>query len=407
MRIYRREAYLEKMRPFYHDDMIKVITGVRRCGKSCLMQSVRDELLESGIDAQDIVYLDLDRRGFRGIKTPEALEQAIAQRMGSGSRTYIFIDEVQNVAGFEEVVNAFREEDGCSIFLTGSNSYLLSGELTTKLTGRYIEFELFTLSFHEYLEMKRFLGTEPGAISDEFETYLRYGGFPKSLSYDSVDAKQVYVGDVVRQIVRKDIRQRAKIRNVDTFERVMNYVINNFGATTSVGSITSYFNDVEHVPLTRETVKRYLTLLENAKLVEKCTRFDMKSRRSLGAREKYYVSDLGIYFSRNTDNRINYGPALENALYVYLRSRGYALSIGKIGALECDFIARKHNSYAYIQVAMTIADRATEEREYRPFSHVRDNYPQYLFTLDTLLQERDGITHENIAQFMAQGKDLT
>lgn len=406
MKIYRRESYLKKIRPFYDDDVIKVITGVRRCGKSCLLQSIAEELIERGVDEKDIVYIDLDSRGFRSIKTPSQLEQAIDSRIVDEGFKYLFIDEIQNVAGYEELINGYRTDGGFSIFITGSNSYLLSGELVTKLTGRYVEFELFTLSFNEYLDMKRFLGKNVGAVDVEFNEYLRYGGFPKALSYDDVEAKQTYVGEVVGQIIEKDVKGRNKIRKQDVFDRVMTYIINNFGATTSVASITSYFNDVEHVPLKQETVKRYLGLLENAKVLEKCTRFDMKSRRSLGAQEKYYLSDLGIYFARNTDNRINYGPALENVLYIYLRSKGYSVSIGKIGNLECDFIARRQNSYAYIQVAMTIADRETEEREYRPFAAIHDGYPQYLFTLDTLLQERDGVRHCNLAQFMAEDSDL-
>lgn len=171
-------------------------------------------------------------------------------------------------------------------------------------------------------------------------------------------------------------------------------------------SITDYFNNVEHVPLRRETVKRYLDILLDAKLVEICTRFDMKSRRSLGAEEKYYLADLGFYFATNTDNRINYGPALENVLYNYLCSEGYSVSVCKIGKLECDFIARQDRTYAYARVAMSIAERATEDREYRPFSHIRDNYPQYLFTLDPLLQDRDGVRHLNLADFLAAGGEL-
>ena len=406
MKIYRRESYLKKIRPFYDDDVIKVITGVRRCGKSCLLQSIAEELIERGADEKDIVYIDLDSRGFRSIKTPSQLEQAIDSRIVDEGFKYLFIDEIQNVAGYEELINGYRTDGGFSIFITGSNSYLLSGELVTKLTGRYVEFELFTLSFNEHLDMKRFLGKSVGSVSEEFNEYLRYGGFPKVLSYDDAEAKQTYVGEVVGQIIEKDVKGRNKIRKQDVFDRVMTYIINNFGATTSVASITSYFNDVEHVPLKQETIKRYLGLLENAKVLEKCTRFDMKSRRSLGAQEKYYLSDLGIYFARDTDNRINYGPALENVLYIYLRSKGYSVSIGKIGNLECDFIARRQNSYAYIQVAMTIADRETEEREYRPFAAIHDGYPQYLFTLDTLLQERDGVRHCNLAQFMAEDSDL-
>lgn len=406
MKIYRREAYLKKLRPFYNDDIIKVVTGIRRCGKSCLMQSVRDELLERGVPRKDIIYLDLDRRGYRRIKTPDQLEEAIDALVVDDDFKYLFIDEVQNVDGYEEVVNGFNTDGGFSIFITGSNSYLLSGELMTKLTGRFLEFELFTLSFDEYLGMKEFLGKPVGRRRSEFEEYLRFGGFPRALTYDDPEAKAAYIEDVVRQIVEKDIKARRKVRNVSTFDRVMTYVINNYGAPTNLTNLVDHFNRVEGVPVKRETIAGYLRLLESAKVLYKCERFDLKSRRSLRGEEKYYLADLGIYHARNTDARISYGPSLENVLYVYLRSHGYRLSVGRIGKLECDFICRRHDEYAYVQVSMSIADRSVEDREYRPFSYIRDNYPQFLFTLDPLLQRRDGVRHFNLADFMADGGEL-
>ena len=314
---------------------------------------------------------------------------------------------MQNVEGYEEVVNGFNTDGGFSIFITGSNSYLLSGELMTKLTGRYIEFELFTLSFSEYLGMKAFLGKKVGTVPAEFEEYLRFGGFPRTLAYDDPEAKAAYIENVVDQIIKKDIKSRKKIRNVSTFDRVMGYVINNFGAPTSLTNLVDHFANVEKVPVRRETIAGYIRLLENAKILYKCKRFDLKSRKSLRGEEKYYLADLGIYYARNTDAHINYGPALENVLYVYLRSLGYRVSVGRIGKLEVDFIARKHDEYAYAQVSTSIADRNVEEREYRPFRGVRDNYPQYLFTLDPLLQRRDGVSHLNLADFMAAGGELS
>lgn len=215
-----------------------------------------------------------------------------------------------------------------------------------------------------------------------------------------------YVRSVVTQIMEKDVLGRQKIRSRDLFDRVTTYLINNYGSTTSLASIVEALQKHAGIQTTRDTVKCYASILDNAKILECCRRFDLKSKRSLGALEKYYLADLGIYFARNTDGRINYGPALENVLYTYLRSHGYALSIGKIGNLECDFIARKGNAYAYVQVAMSIADPAVEERKYRVFCNIRDNYPQYLFTLDPLQQQRDGVRHLNLADFMASGGEL-
>lgn len=400
MKLYHREQYLKKIRPFYDDDLIKVITGIRRCGKSCLMATIAEELRNRGVEDKDIIYLDLDKRGNRSIKTPDQLEEKIESLLADDDFKYLFIDEVQNVQDYEEVVNAYNSDGGFSIFITGSNSYLLSGELMTKLTGRYVEFEMFTLSFSEFLDMKRSMGKEVGDARIEFDEYLRYGGFPRSLEYDDPEAKARYIEDVVGQIVDKDIRTRNKIRNIDTFNRVMTYVINNYGAPTSLTSLHDYFTKTERIAVERRTIAAYIQMLIDAKVLYKCERFDLKSRKSLRGEEKYYLADPGIYFARNVDVRLNYGPSLENALYIYLRSRGYKLSVGRIGKLECDFIARRRNAYAYIQVSMTIADRDVEEREYRPFGYIRDGYPRYLFTLDPLLQERDGVRHLNMVSFM-------
>lgn len=408
MRLFPRENYLKKIRGFYHDDgMIKVITGVRRCGKSCFMQCIAEELRAEGVDDEHIVFFDLDRYGYRSIKAPEQLEALIEPLLDIQETKYLFIDEVQNVDGFEDVLNRFRTEGGFSIFITGSNSYLLSGELATKLTGRYIEFEMQTLDFGEYCQMKRFLGltvnTNPVA---EFDTYILEGGFPKAMDYPQLADKRAYVAAVIQEIFEKDIRRRVKIKNVSVFNQVRDYVINNFGATTSLSNIQSDLENKQGVKIKRETLARYLQILEDAKIVSKCTRFDLKSRKSLRGEQKYYLADLSFYFALNTDNRINYGPVLENIVYSYARAQGCSVSVGRIGKLECDFILRNPDmGYAYVQVAMTImADRSTEEREYRPFEQIRDNYPKYLLTRSDPIQQRDGIIHANIPEFMQDGK---
>lgn len=408
MRLFPRENYLKKIRGFYHDDgMIKVITGVRRCGKSCLMQCIAEELRAEGVDDEHIVFFDLDRYGYRSVKAPEQLEALIEPPLAVSGTKYLFIDEVQNVEGFEDVLNGFRTEGGFSIFITGSNSYLLSGELATKLTGRYIEFEMQTLDFGEYCQMKRFLGlpVNPNPVA-EFDAYILEGGFPKAMDYPGLADKRAYVAAVIQKIFEKDIRRRVKIKNVSVFNQVRDYVINNFGATTSLANIQSDFENKQGVKIKRETLARYLQILEDAKIVSKCVRFDLKSRKSLRGEQKYYLADLGFYFALNTDNCINYGPVLENIVYRYARAQGRKVSVGRIGKLECDFILwNPQMGYTYVQVAMTImADRATEEREYRPFQQIRDNYPKYLLTRSDPIQQRDGIIHANIPEFMQEGR---
>lgn len=406
--MFPRENYLKKIRGFYHDEgMIKVITGVRRCGKSCLMQCIAEELRAEGVDDEHIVFLDLDRYGYRSVKAPEQLEALIEPLLAISGTKYLFIDEVQNVDGFEDVLNGLRTESGFSIFITGSNSYLLSGELATKLTGRYIEFEIQTLDFGEYCQMKRFLGlpVNPNPVA-EFDAYIFEGGFPKAMDYPRLADKRAYVAAVIQEIFEKDIRRRVKIKNVSVFNHVRDYVINNFGATTSLANIQSDLESKQGVKVKRETLARYLQILEDAKIISKCSRFDLKSRKSLRGEQKYYLADMSFYFALNTDNRINYGPVLENIVYRYALSQGCKVSVGRIGKLECDFILRNPEmGYAYVQVAMTImADRATEEREYRPFEQVRDNYPKYLLTRGDVIQQRDGIIHANIPEFMQEGR---
>lgn len=406
MNYFKRETYLKKIRGFYNDtDMIKVITGVRRCGKSCLMSIIADELRAKGIADSHIVYLDLDRRPYRSIKTPDRLEQLIDKNTPESGTIYLFIDEIQNVIGFEEVINAFREEGRHSIFITGSNSYLLSGELVTKLTGRYLEFEMFPLTFDEYIGMKTFLG-KPIAIDivEEFDRYLREGGFPKALQYDSAEDRHTYIKGIVAEIFEKDIKRRVKIRHLSVFQKVQTYLINNFGATTSITNILDSLKK-DGIIIKRETLYRYIEILKDAKILYECNRFDLKSRSSINGEQKYYLSDLGFYFATNTDTRINYGPVLENVIFTYARAHGYSTSIGRIGKLECDFILRRGDSeYSYVQACMTMAtSRETEDREYAPLSKIRDNYPKYILTRNDPIQKRDGIIHKNLPQFMADG----
>lgn len=409
MKLFVREKYLRRIRGFYHDrDIIKVITGVRRCGKSSLMAMIADELRNGGVDEEHIVYLNLDQRGYRTIKTQDQLENLIEKRITGQELHYLFIDEIQNVKGFEEVINGFREDGNCSIFITGSNSYLLSGELVTKLTGRYIEFEMFTLTFEEYEQMKVFYGKEINPNpAVELQQFILEGGFPRTVQIDSLADKRSYTQSVTGEIFEKDIRKRMKIRNKESFEAIRNYIINNFGSTTSIKNL---YEDLRKngQNISRQSVTRYINALVDAKVLYECDRFDMKSRKSLSGEKKYYISDLSFYYTLNTDNRIIYGPVLENIVYFYAKSMNNSVSVGKIGKLECDFLIRNQSlDYSYVQVAYTIlASKETEDREYRPLEMIRDNYPKYVMTTDYLLQHRNGIQHVNVMDFMKEGKQF-
>ena len=405
--LYKREKYLEKIRGFYHEcEVIKVLTGVRRCGKSSIMNLIAGELLTGGVKEDNILYFNLDKKPYNTVTTAEELDALISENSKTDGIKYLFIDEIQNVEGFERVINSWREERDFSIFITGSNSYLLSGELVTKLTGRYIEFKILPLSFEEYIGFKKIFGKSiSGDNLTELRSYILEGGFPYVVRLNSLNDKRTYVQSLIDEIYEKDVKRRVRIRNRAAFDAVMRYIVNNFGATTSIQNIVDDFAKTG-VTIKKETVNRYIGALISAKIIMPCERFDMKSRRSISGEKKFYLSDLSFYYAYNTDNRINFGPVLENIVYTYAASRDYMISVGRIGRLECDFILRDNEmNYSYVQVAYTILEsRETEDREYRALESIKnDNYPKYLLTTDTLLQKRNGIIHANLIEFIKDG----
>ena len=407
MPLFKRENYLSKIRDFYHvNDLIKVITGVRRSGKSSIMSLIAEELRLEGVKESNIFFLSLDAKGNRGIKTPDQLERLIDEKVHAEGTKYLFLDEIQNVNGYEEVVNAYREEGDYSIFITGSNLYLLSGELITKLTGRYIEFEIYPLNFEEYLQMKDFYHRplDPN-LAVELRNYLQEGGFPETLLLPNLTSKRAYVKALVDEILKKDIYRRIKIRKRDSFDIVMRYLINNFARPTSKQNILKGL-EKGGFKIKESTLTRYIRALEDAKVLYPCLNFDLKSKRSLKGERKYYLSDLSFTFLADPNSISAYGPCLENVIYVYARSKGYETYVGKIGKLECDFVLRDPNlDCSYVQVAYTIlGDSKTMDREYRSLLSISDNYPKYLLTTDFLLQKKDGIKHENLMEFMREGR---
>ena len=408
--VYPREKYISRIRPFVDSDVIKVITGIRRSGKSFIIKGIINELLSRGINEKDILYIPLDKRGFKSIKTPEQLEEKIESVIADDDFKYLFIDEVQNVKGFESVVQSYAEE-GFSVFLTGSNSYLLSDEITTKLTGRYVSFEVFPLDFSEYLEMKKFFGIKRLDDYAEFEEYILNGGFPKSLEFSEPNARQTYTRSIINEIFEKDVKTRRKITNIAVYERVQTFLLNNYSSPFSLRNLLECLTK-EGFSTKASTVRGYIEDLKKAKIVYECNRFDLKSKKSIRRDQKYYLADLAVYFAVNTDNRFSYGPSLENIVYLYLVSNDYQVSIGKIGNFECDFIVRdKSQNYAYIQVAYTlqgedqIATERIKEREYRPFRLIKDGYPRYIISLDRFRDRQEGVKHINAIDLFL-GKEM-
>lgn len=399
--VYPREKYLVRIRPFYESDIIKVITGIRRCGKSFILKGIINELYQKGVKESQIIYIPLDKRGFKNIKLPEQLEEKIEEMIEGDGFHYLFIDEVQNVIGFESVVQAYVEE-GYSVFLTGSNSYLLSDEISTKLTGRYLKFETYTLDFCEYLDMKKYYDLKIDSDMDvEFNEYILNGGFPKTLEFPDVNTRQTYTRGIIEEIFEKDVKTRKRISNISVYERVQSFLLNNYSAPFSITNLLECLKN-EGFSTKPSTVRGYIEDLKKAKIVYECNRFDLKSKKALQRDQKFYLADMAIYFAMNTDNRFSFGPSLENIVYLYLASHDYQISIGKIGKLECDFIVRdKKQNYAYVQVAYTLHgedEKATErikEREYRPFRDIRDGYPRYIISLDKYRDQQEGVHHIN------------
>lgn len=412
MKLYKRENYLSKLRGFYNaTDIIKVITGVRRSGKSSILKLIINELLESGVNESNIIDINLEKRGLISIRSPEALDAKINELVALSNRKeikYLFIDEIQYIEGFEELINSYRAEGDFSIFITGSNSYLLSSEIGTRLTGRYISLEVFTLNFEEYESMKAFYKKQIDSNPlVELNNYIREGGFPRTILFDSYSDKLTYVQNIVDEIFEKDIKTRAKIKNTQSFNIVTDFIIGNFGSTFSINSLEKEMVKKGNC-ISRSTLSKYIDLLIKAKIIYECNRFDTKSKKVLTGEKKYYLADTSFYYARNTDNKVNYEPALENMVYIYAKSKNYSVSVGKIGSFECDFIFRSPSlGFAYIQVCYSIlTSKETEDREYRSLEKIKDNWPKYVATIDYSLQQRNGIKHINILDFIKDNKEF-
>lgn len=382
-----RENYLSKIRPFYDDrEMIKVLEGMRRCGKSTLLSQIAKELQSRGVPEGNLIYINLEKRGYKSIKDGAALEALLEERCAGKKDFYLFLDEIQRAKGFEEVIESYRSEGDCSIFITGSNSYLMSGELSTYLTGRYISFEILPFSFREAYAFGGLSG------SDDFEKlqdYLSYGGLPRRFSYGK-DEVATYMSSVIGEIVKKDLRRR--VRNPELFQAILSYLCLNPGVTVSYASIEKYLKG-EGVRTTRGTISKYVELLEKGKLIYRLKPDFLKGKRSLKAHEKSYLTDLGIRKALAPAMEIDYSSMIENAVFLELFSRGYLVSVGNLRNGEIDFVAEKGGRISYFQVAFSLAEEKTREREYKSLLSLKDAYPKYVISLDPLNFDYRGIRH--------------
>ena len=398
-----RETYLEQIRPYYDSDIIKVITGVRRAGKSMLLDTIKDELLENGIAEDKIIYLNLEDMDFDYIVNASDLNIEIKSRITNDGKYYVFLDEVQHVENFDKALASFRATLNVSIFVTGSNSTLLSGELSTLLTGRTVEFEILPFSFYE---MKQYYELNKMKWSEElFTNYLKWGGFPLRFDYKDDEAIQRYLTNLYKGIVNRDIVGKSKSADKNSFMDISLYILANAGKELSIENIISAYkkNDKE---ISKRTVYNYLERMKKAYLIHGVGRYNITGKTALGNREKQYAVDMG--FRTINTNTINFEDTffLENIIYNELLTRGYTVFAGKTYKGEIDFVAIKDGKKCFIQVSYLLAAKETIQREFGAYKNITDASPKYVMSLDKIDLSHDGIVHLNIIDFLLRRKDL-
>ncbi len=398
----KRELYMSRLRPFMDGELIKVLTGIRRCGKSVMLTLIQEELIANGVSPKQIIQINFENMQFSHLRQVQALHDAVVQQTASiEGKAYLFFDEIQEVPDWEKCINSFRVELNCDIYITGSNAHLLSGELATYLAGRYVEFVIYPFSFAEYLETKR-LNDIDIDVSKAFREYMTLGGMPFlcNLNLDYESSVQ-YLRDVYNSIVLKDIVKRNNIRDVDLLERIITYVMANIGQSLSASAISKYFKS-EFRSISHETILNYIKSCEETYLFCRVKRQDLVGKKILAVSEKHYIIDHGFREAVYGQNTRDIHQVLENIVFLELLRRGYKITVGKSGTKEIDFVCEKHNQKLYIQVSYLLASPETIEREFGVYASIPDNFPKYVVSLDEFDLGRDGIKHMNIRDFLLQ-----
>lgn len=396
----QRETYLSRIRPFIGNDLIKVLTGIRRSGKSVMLDLIQEELVENGVDRRQFISLNFENMNNAHLCSAAVLHEEIIHRAADiDSKLYLFFDEIQEVAHWEKCINSFRVELDCDIYITGSNAKLLSGELATYLAGRYVEFVIYPFSFGEFIELYRTVYPDTDTRKC-FQKYLTFGGMPylSNLRYEDEPCR-LYLRDLFNSVELKDIVKRNSIRDVDMLERIVSYITTNIGTTFSSTAISKYLKS-EGRTVSTETVLNYIKACTSAFLFYQVKRQDLQGKKILTVNEKYYVADHGIREAVFGGNMKHINLVLENIIYMELLRRGYTVTVGKISDQEIDFVAQIQDSKLYVQVAYLLASEDTIRREFGAFDRVRDNFPKYVVTLDEFDMSRDGIKHRNIRDFL-------
>lgn len=397
----KRELYMSRIRPFIGNELIKVVTGIRRSGKSVMLELIKDELRERGVSSEQMISLNFEQMSNAPLCTALALHEEITARVKQieGKKAYLFFDEIQEVDAWEKCVNSFRVDFDCDIYITGSNAKLLSGDLATYLAGRYVEFVVYPFSFAEFLQLHS-AGETPADRAAAFREYLSLGGMPFLANLmGNKEAAYQYLRDVYNSVVLKDVVKRNGIRDVDLLERIVTYVLANVGHPFSATSVSKYFKS-ENRTVSHETVMNYISHCEDAFLFYRVKRQDLAGKKILAVNEKYYVADHGLREAVYGQNTRNIDQILENIVYMELLRRGYSVTIGKAGEKEVDFVCERQGEKLYVQVTYLLASEDTIAREFGAFYTIRDNFPKYVVSMDDLDMGRDGIKHMNIRDFL-------
>lgn len=395
-----REQYLKKIRPFINKDLVKVLTGIRRSGKSVMLKLIQEELLRQGVNKQQFIEFNFEDMRHADILSASALHDKVSEFiLDNNDKVYLFFDEIQEVKDWEKAINSFRVEFDCDIYITGSNAKLLSSELASYLSGRYVEFVIYPFSLEEFAMSynKLFPNSSP---NDIFKQYLTMGGMPylSNLQFD-VEPSKMYLKDLYSALVLKDVVKRNNIRDVDLLERIIAYVTTNIGTTFSATNISKYFKNEGRI-VSPETVLNYIRACESAYLFYRVKREDIQGKKILSVNEKYYLVDQGLREAIFGGNRKDINLIFENIVYVELLRRGYTITVGKNGTKEIDFIARKQSEKIYIQVAYLLASEEVVEREFSVLESISDNHPKYVISYDEFDMSRNGIIHQNIVDFL-------
>ena len=393
----KRENILKRIRPFYENELIKVLIGLRRSGKSVLLHQIMDELLQAGVKKEQIIYMNFEDFQYSSITNAQQLYDHICDKRQNEEKYYLFFDEIQMVSEFERSINSFRATWDVSIFITGSNSKLLSGELATVLSGRYITFRVMPFSFQEACEMRKIKTPDENDLTE----YMNWGGMPQRFSMHGESEVRTFLQDLYNSVVLRDIVQRTGARDVDLLNRIMEYLMANPSQTFSSQGILKYFKSMDR-DVSTQTLYNYLDHIQTSLIVSKARRYDIRGRKILTTLDKYYLTDLGLGRIHNSGYKLEMGALLENVVYNELLSRGYEVYVGKLPGGEVDFVALKNGKKEYYQVTYYLYDQKVIDREFGAYASIPDNYPKYVISMDKMDFSREGIIHLNALKFLLE-----